>query len=655
MNDYLFQLAMVINTSYENFHDNLLNIIIYVMSSQESDVDAMSISAIAGCIDKNVRLEFTEKEITKAMRLGLAKGLIFKTPDSKKELYSLSEKGIQRIHFENVQLFSDIIDQYMEIYQVNESYSNENVKDLIHKFLYGSIGENISVLLSVVEGKYETSNDVTEKFNNEERKIINDFLDWNNREKNDVLFRLISFSVDYSRLTVKKNSRQFNNLLNGKVFYLDANIFFRLMGINNLKRKETTQKFIAKCKEEKIKLMYTNITKQEIFDSIDFHINELKKFTASYRGQGSSLNKALEYANIEKSFYMEYYHWAKINNSFNRFGEFKSYLKTQFYHCCEGIECEDVGAFNVDDNLVDDLMTKKQHKTGHENVICDVKNIVHIKEKRRRSNGEKISWNTKYYLITADHKLIDWVDERYSPRNPIAVLPSVWYSLMLKLNGREKEGYESFIEFIKVKYIQDVDVNGFNRIINTICEKTTNGELQDRLLDEIFDGNEQNNKLGDLSEEETITLIDDTYENILDNVRQEGVLQGKEIADSDKKKLEDNGRENGKKIGRLEEKIRNFEKECVSTAKKRRKRNIILAALTVTIVYVLFFICIVKFIPIPTMKKYRWLISLIPAGLLGTILLQIFPLTYQENYENVKFERKNELEEMEERLRELQE
>ena len=31
MNDYLFQLAMVINTSYENFHDNLLNIIIYVI------------------------------------------------------------------------------------------------------------------------------------------------------------------------------------------------------------------------------------------------------------------------------------------------------------------------------------------------------------------------------------------------------------------------------------------------------------------------------------------------------------------------------------------------------------------------------------------------------------------------------------------------
>lgn len=46
------------------------------------------------------------------------------------------------------------------------------------------------------------------------------------------------------------------------------------------------------------------------------------------------------------------------------------------------------------------------------------------------------------------------------------------------------------------------------------------------------------------------------------------------------------------------------------------------------------------------MGKYSWLISLIPAGLLGMILLQIFTLKHQENYDNVKFERKNELEEM---------
>lgn len=654
MNDYLFQLAMVMNTSHENFYENLLNIVIYVMESQEINIDAMNISEIKEYIDVNIRLEFTEKEIGKAMQMGITKGLIFQISDNKIDEYSLSEAGMHRVHHENEKCFFDIINLYMEEYNIDGVYSNDYIKNLIHKFLYNCIGENISVLVSIVEGKYETTNDVTETFNNEERKIINDFLDWKNEQKNKILFQLISFSVDYSRLTVKKNSRQFSSLLTGKVFYLDANIFFRLMGINNLKRKETTQKFISKCKQEKIKVLYTNITKLEIFDSIDYHINELKKFTKSYRGQGTALNKALENENIEKSFYMEYYHWAKTNDSFGQFADFKQYLKSQFYRCCEGIECEDAGEISVAENLVNGLMEKKQRRAGYENVVYDVKNLAHIKEKRRRSNGEKVDWNTKYYLISADHKLIEWVDEQYSPRNPIAVLPSVWYSLMLKLSGRETGGYESFIEFVKLKYIQDVDISGFNRMINIICEKTSNGELQDRLLDEIFDGNKQNNRFGDMSEQETITLVDDTYESVLDNARKEGVLEGKKIAESDKQKLEDASIEVGKKIGKLEEKIKNIDRECVLAAQKRKRWNCIIDGLVVIVIFVVAVACIVKFVPIPSIKNYNILFSLIPSGISGKILLKLLPISYQENYDNVQFERKNELDDLKEKLEELQ-
>lgn len=652
MNNYLFQLAMVINTSHENFYENLLNIIIYVMSSQEKSDDAMKISEIQCCIEKNIRLEFTEKEIYKAVQMGMKKGLIFDSPDSVDE-YSLSEDGFGRVHHENVKLFSNIIDEYMEVFNINEKYSIEMVKNLIHKFLYNCIGENISVLVSIVEGEYEVSNGAVAGFNNEERKIINDFLDWKDEQKNKILFQLISFSVDYSRLTVKKDSRQFSNLLMGKVFYLDANIFFRLMGINNLKRKETTQKFISKCREQKIKLLYTNITKLEIFDSIDYHIKELKKFTSSYRGEGAALNKALEHENIEKSFFAEYYHWARTNDSFGRFSDFKQYLISQFYRCCEGIECEYVDEISVADELVSSLMEKKQQRSGYENVVYDVKNLTHIKEKRRKNNGEKVDWNTKYYLISADHKLVEWVDEKYSPRNPIAVLPSVWYSLMLKLNGRETRGYESFIEFVKLKYIQDVDVSGFNRVINIICEKTSNGELQDRLLDEIFDGNKQNNKLGDMSEEETIVLVDNTYDNILDHAKKEGILEGKKIAESDKQKLEDMGIEVGKKIGKLEEKIKNIDRECVLVAQKRKKRNWIIDILLTVTVYAGLVFCMVKYVSVTQIKDYSVLISIVPSGLIGKILLMIFPVTYKENYNNLQFEKKNELEDLKERLEEL--
>ena len=33
-------------------------------------------------------------------------------------------------------------------------------------------------------------------YTNEQRRIINDFLDWDDKEKNEILFRLIAFSVD---------------------------------------------------------------------------------------------------------------------------------------------------------------------------------------------------------------------------------------------------------------------------------------------------------------------------------------------------------------------------------------------------------------------------------------------------------------------------
>ena len=56
-------------------------------------------------------------------------------------------------------------------------------------------------------------------YTNEQRRIINDFLDWDDKEKNEILFRLIAFSVDYCRLTTKKNINSFTALLKGKKFY----------------------------------------------------------------------------------------------------------------------------------------------------------------------------------------------------------------------------------------------------------------------------------------------------------------------------------------------------------------------------------------------------------------------------------------------------
>ena len=49
-----------------------------------------------------------------------------------------------------------------------------------------------------------------------------------------MLYEIVSFAVDYCRLTVKKDKANFATFLKGKTFYLDTNIIFRMMGLNNL-------------------------------------------------------------------------------------------------------------------------------------------------------------------------------------------------------------------------------------------------------------------------------------------------------------------------------------------------------------------------------------------------------------------------------------
>ena len=270
---------------------------------------------------------------------------------------------------------------------------------------------------------------------------------------------------------------------------------------------------------------------------------------------------------------LEYYHWARRENSFGKFEEFKAYLKSQFYKCSEGIGCEEADTYEIDSILAEDLMSKKQNKTGYDNVVIDIKNLCHVKNKRKKHSGDTISWNTKYYLISADHKLIEWVDEKYSPRNPIAVLPSVWYSLILKIKGREKDGYQSFLEFIKLRYIQEDTAPKIMQVLNAICYKTSNGEIQDRLLDEIYDNNQEFNALTKVSRDAIEELVGEKYDNILEEERAKAYVEGKSIGEKDLNKIALDSRETGIKIGRIEEQIKQMERDIIAKAIEKSRKN----------------------------------------------------------------------------------
>ncbi len=623
MNEYLLKLALVVNTSHSKFIDNLTNIIIYVLYTYNSEGKQIKIEDLPKAIEKISGLEFTIKEIQQAIK---EQGSNFYEISGK--VLILTEAGNKQIHIENRKKFENIINRYIEKYNISKQ--TEEVKKLIYEFLYNSVQNNIEALLNVATGT-DSSQILAQlkKLDNEDRRIINDFIDWDDEQKNELLYEIISFAVDYCCLTIKKDKANFSTLLQGKTFYLDTNILFRMLGLNNEQRKETILQFVNKCKEAKIKLLITSFTKTETLNSIQYHVGQVKKIMQGYTGNGNALSRLYDKSNYEDSFLTVYLAWAMKNGIQGHYDDFHKYLQKEFYELVNEIRTVDAGNIQIPEDILESYINWKDGKITKENAEYDIKNLIFI-DRIRKQKSNTMGWNVGEYLISADHKLIKWADRNFSKENPIAVLPSVWYSMLLKLQGRAQNDIKAFSEFIKIRYIQDKPTENIQYLINKVCEKTTNGALQDMLFDEIAKNNEQINELSFEGDERIDEIVNQAYDDILETTKKEGYSSG-----------EKNGRESGykqgisrgEKIGRIKVEIEHLQSEISKNALKIRIRNI---GITISVTVLLFVACMFGMykLPINFLKNMKIVgkvtLSLISSGIVGKILWEIFPINLEE-------------------------
>ena len=644
MNEYLLKLALVVNTSHSKFIDNLTNIIIYVLYIYNSEGKQIKIEDLPKAIEKISGLEFTIKEIQQAIK---EQGSNFYEISGK--VLILTEAGNKQIHIENRKKFENIIKRYIEKYNISKQ--TEEVKKLIYEFLYNSVQNNIEALLNVATGT-DSSQILAQlkKLDNEDRRIINDFIDWDDEQKNELLYEIISFAVDYCCLTIKKDKSNFSNLLQGKTFYLDTNILFRMLGLNNEQRKETILQFVNKCKEAKIKLLITSFTKTETLNSIQYHVRQVKKIMQGYTGNGNALSRLYDKSNYEDSFLTVYLAWAMKNGIQGHYDDFHKYLQKEFYELVNEIRTVDAGNIQIPEDILESYISWKDGKITRENAEYDIKNLIFI-DRIRKQKSNTMGWNVGEYLISADHKLIKWADRNFSKENPIAVLPSVWYSMLLKLQGRAQNDIKAFSEFIKIRYIQDKPTENIQYLINKVCEKTTNGALQDMLFDEIAKNNEQINELSFKGDEQIDEIVNQAYDDILETTKKEGYSSG-----------EKNGRESGykqgisrgEKIGRIKVEIEHLQSEISKNALKIRIRNI---GITIFVTVLLFVACMFGMykIPVNFLKNIKIAgkitISLISSGIVGKILWEIFPINLEEIKKIEKEKHQGKLDELDRALK----
>lgn len=567
VNDYWIRLALVVNTGHSRFNDNLASIIIYTLYSACELQHTLSADDIREIIRNKLGLEFTTKEIYICVK---EKSNYF--IDRGIDKISLSEDGAKKIHMDRNNNIASIFQEYKETFNIKQSI--EEVSSLLYNFLYGCLGQNITDFLAVIqkESALGSSSINVEGFDNNQRKIINDFIDWNNSEKNQMLFQLVSFAVDYCRLTVKKDANSFRTILQGKVFYLDANIIFRLMGVNNAQRQGVVKRFVEKCKDLNIKLCYTTLTRKEVLDAINHHIRGIKKVLVNYHGGGRALNILRSKTQWGEGFTEAYLEWCAETKGYGQFDDFKQHLKSIFFKCVSGMLCEDAENMNAEPDEINEYFAAKNNQTSEDTAKYDIKNVKYIQKMRRR-NSAKEGWNTKEYLISADHKLIDWSAKHFDSTNPIVVLPSVWYSAILKITGRtDGDDIRSFAEFIKIRYMQYQysQEENINYLIKTICEKTPSGVLQDMLLTEISESNSAINKLFVAEKEEIKEIINSQYDDILEKTKKDGYSEGHNNGISEGHL---SGVEVGEKIGRLRQRKEELINRSRSDAIKKCNRN----------------------------------------------------------------------------------
>lgn len=401
---------------------------------------AMTIEELQEGIAKLTELEYTEQDIINAISLWCKSDL-----EEHNGAYNLTDNASREISKrEKANNIKAFIHKFLNEHDGKYDITKDTAEALIDKFIFQRINENIKQISDILSNNLSI-NPVEEDFSEAEVTFINDFLNWDNNEKNKCIYTLIAKSCDYCMINSKCNDPGFD--FSKISFYLDTNIIFRLLGIDGELREVSIKSLIERSKTAGIKLLVSNYVKSECENTISNQLQILKDKTSSLTSllPTSSMSFAEE-ASVSTAFYTKYFHWVQDGNKHRNYDGFNKFIIRELNSILD--------AFSLDkDNPSYKLTASKDFSDNYESLYKEKKD-KHVVETdvnsfflvldRRRNNPEQ-----EYFLISADRKLINWLKDTYPDMKSVADLPSAWLSIILKYNGRETASdYKAFCNFI---------------------------------------------------------------------------------------------------------------------------------------------------------------------------------------------------------------
>lgn len=519
----IFRLAMILSSGQaQNFQTNLRKLIKLVLYDNfEAPIKLTQIQAI---IEEQYSLAFSDLELIGAIKKDSDDIIINTCTDPVNNTYQLQPEAYKKIQEKQTVNIDEYISMFLASDESEDSWEFETVKELVYKFLYFSFNSDTKTVLELMNRKTSETKSycVSDEFSPDEAKVINAFLNWNYVPKNEFVLNLISSCFDYCMLTVKKDTSSFSSIFNGKEFYLDSNIIFRLAGFNKVERQVSIDAFIRKCVDSGIKICYTNHTYAETKSTIKYYVDGLKRLLGKKAPLSQEAMKALssKYANLD--FHDEYIKWCKIPTSVvGDFESFRKHLERIVSDLLTPFKLVTADTYDTHSNrkrftgLCEDFTEykAKHYKNTYEGAIkVDINNYLYILEKASANDAADFM-QLKYYFITADHCLTEWAAIQRPGVVPMFVLPSVWYSILLKYRGRTNEDYAAFCQFLNIRIAPERDTQLAKKraMLAYIIELNEDREIKEQIVFDIKD------RLSDpqVTVEDPIAFVEESHETIL--------------------------------------------------------------------------------------------------------------------------------------------
>ena len=399
------------------------------------------------------------------------------------------------------------IDSYIkEFIHKFEIADEDTATSAIYNYLYELTTTNINTYKLLVSGKSETHFSDSELSVNIgymteiEQKYVHDFIAWEDGDKNIALTNIVFTCLEYCLLVNgDRPNKLLANTIRKREIYLDTNIIFRALGINGSIRQKTVRAFLHKCKQARLKLVISHSTKKEFFDTIDYYLNEIRRYP-----RGNVYSGAYEQLS-DYTLFNHYEEWRKTHPAMSLM-YFKSVIQSSYEKMVKEYAIID------DEKIPKSIYDSEQFKEVRNSYSATIKKIkdelrdryiadddryslkdshdatvVHYVEMKREENQD-----SDLFFVSSDKILRYWDLSRPEKDYPVVIYPSQLFLVLIKTCGRSENDFDSFVGFINVRSAHhQMPAEKANAIICGISTITEDIKSQEILVSAICSGEYQ--------------------------------------------------------------------------------------------------------------------------------------------------------------------